>query len=253
MRALVGALINKGILISQKSGLRVTAVASQQLRCFSATSTTFQPDLINSYRHAMGGIASSAMVITTTSISGDEPRGLTLSSITSLSLKPTPLVSFNVQLPSRTSEVLHDRNIFAINVLPATELSVRLARVFSGAYGHTTNPFTTFPKEFFVPSSMPLSNTTTKDKKTIAGLTASPNGVEDVEYEHAKDIPVISTASAILYCKKYKIFNVQDHEIWVASVFHVDTSDSLSVSSTLLYQNRAFHSLGPQLDEPQKS
>lgn len=194
----------------------------------------------------MGGIASSAMIITTTSPSGSEPRGLTLSSITSLSVKPVPMVSFNVQLPSRTSEVLHSRNVFAINVLAACEASVELARAFSGAYGAHTNPFEKFASAF-KNSTNPLERV---PLQLNVHASAVPEGVVDADYEHARNIPVISNASAILYCKKNQIFNVQDHEIWVASVFHVDVSSSLSEAGTLLYQNRAFHSLGPKLDLP---
>lgn len=223
--------------------------ACLQKRLFATTTAVYNDSsLVSTYKQAMGGIAASAMVITTTSLAGDEPRGLTLSSITSLSLKPAPLVSFNVQLPSRTAEVLHSRNIFAINVLPATTKSVDLAKGFAGAYGADINPFEKFSSEFKVPGDLPLDDCSSAS--IIHALAAGPDGVQDNELNHARNIPVISTASAILYCKTLKTFHVQDHEIWVASVFHVDSSASLAASSTLLYQNRAFHCLGPQLDKP---
>lgn len=207
------------------------------------------------------------MIITTTLPGTTEPRGLTLSSITSLSLKPTPLVSFNVQLPSRTSEVLHSRNLFAINVLPAAPESVDLAKAFSGGYGREVNPFEMFEDRFLVPSLAAAEvivgevvvgegkdggENKKTEKKTIVNATFTdllyhPHGVEVADLNLARDIPVISNASAILYCKKHKIFTVQDHEIWVASVFHVDTAESLATGSTLLYQNRAFHALGNEI------
>lgn len=216
-------------------------------RCFSTEALSLQQQqqqLVSTYCQAMGSIASPAMIITTTSANGSEPRGLTLSSITSLSVKPQPMVSFNVQLPSRTSEVLHSRNIFAINVLPASPQSADLALCFAGAHGAHTNPFKKFAHLLKLPIEF------AKDKPSIVSVPTPGPGraAEEVDFKHAQNIPVVANSSAILYCKKHQIFDVQDHEIWVARVFHVDVTGNLDDNGTLLYQNRAFHSLGSKLD-----
>lgn len=95
-------------------------------------------DVTATYRDVMGLHSQPVMILTTNCNSeGHEPRGLTLSSVTSLSLKPEPLLCFNLQVPSRTSQVLHDREVFALNMLPGTKDSVRACR-FSRAPTATT-------------------------------------------------------------------------------------------------------------------
>lgn len=184
----------------------------------TASSASTRNTLCEEYRNAMKGIASSANIITTNhnlDSSTYEPRGLTVSSLTSLSISPDPLISFNLQLPSRTSEVLKDSGIFAINVLPALKESVDLCRAFAGALGPNVNPFEKFSHHF----------------------------------DYCEDeiiIPSVKFANSIIYCKPIDLLKVQDHEIWVAKVYKVDhRSDK---ESSVLYQNRAFHFLGNEID-----
>lgn len=178
-----------------------------------------QSTLCQAYKKVMTGVSQPAMVITTTRFDPaqqrHEPRGLTASSVTSLSVTPRPLVSFNVQVPSRTSQVLRAGKSFAVNILAPSAESVRLCRAFAGLMGKTLNPFEAFPGDFA---------------------------------EGLHSIPVISHATAVLYCEAVEIFPVQDHEIWVAAVCDVAGADSERQGS-LFYQNHHFHSLGPAIDE----
>jgi flavin reductase (DIM6/NTAB) family NADH-FMN oxidoreductase RutF len=188
----------------------------------------------------MTKLSASATVITTTSTTGIEPRGLTVSSLTSLSLNPAPLVSFNLQLPSRTSEILHERNVFAVNIVPGTPQIRDLVIAFAGGYGHDVNPFEKFSSMFTVPAKLAAHKQESHNHEREGDIE---------EFKHAQNIPVIKDALAVLYCRKHQIFKVQDHEIWVAEVFHVDaTNCNDSNATTLLYQNRSFHSLGSVLD-----
>lgn len=165
------------------------------------------------YKQAMSGVAAPANIITT--INGNEPRGLTVSSVASLSVWPHPLVSFNIQIPSRTSQVLHEANQFAVNVLSGTAESVRLCKAFAGGYGANVNPFEKFKEE-----------------------------IDFTGHNHG-NIPVVNHASAILFCEKEHVFRTQDHEIWVAKVYDVENN---SADGNLLYQNRCFHVLGKEID-----
>lgn len=162
----------------------------------------------------MGGVAASANIITTTLPHNNEPRGLTVSSLTSLSINPTPAVSFNIQVPSRTSQVLHKSDMFAVNVLPCTTDSIKLCQAFGGALGRHYNPFEHLKHLF----------------------------------DYSSGIPIITTATSVLHCERKQVFRVQDHEIWVATVLGVDNYDDHS-KGNLIYQNRAFHSLGDKQDD----
>ena len=208
--------------------------------CRSFCTSRLTCNIKSHYKQAMTKLSASATVITTTSRTGTEPRGLTVSSLTSLSLNPTPLVSFNLQLPSRTSEILHERNVFAVNVVPGTPQIRDLTIAFAGGYGHDVNPFEKFSNMFTVPANLTPHKQESHDHNLEGDLE---------EFKHAHNIPVIKDALAVLYCRKRQIFKVQDHEIWVAEVFHVDaTNCNDNSATTLLYQNRSFHSLGPVLD-----
>lgn len=60
-----------------------------------------------------------------------QPRGMTMSSLTSLSLTPTPLLSFNIKKPSRTLEALRASGVFNVHVLADDQGGVRVAEWFS--------------------------------------------------------------------------------------------------------------------------
>lgn len=200
-RRIIGGGFHKGIILT--TGLRRNA----------STTTVGER-----YKTAMSGVAAPANIITTNS--GSEPRGLTVSSVTSLSISPDPLVSFNIQVPSRTSEVLHQAKFFAVNVLSGTSASVRLCKAFAGAYGIDLNPFELFREE-----------------------------IDFTGHNHG-NIPVINHASAILYCQKEHVFRAQDHEIWVAKIYDVENSSDIdNGEGNLLYQNRNFHILGKEIEE----
>lgn len=180
-------------------------------------------DVTATYRDVMGLHSQPVMILTTNGNSeGHEPRGLTLSSVTSLSLKPEPLVCFNLQVPSRTSQVLHDREVFALNMLPGTKDSVRACRFFSGAYGNDVNPFAA-ELDIFTKS------------------------------QDFHNLPVILDSMAILYCQKHQVMRVHDHEIWVAKVVGVDNRSLVhGADEAMLYQKRHFKQVGKEIGEPTK-
>ena len=179
----------------------------------------------------MGRISNQAMILTTAipiHFNHEKFRGVTLSSATSLSLKPTPLVQFNLQLPSFTSDFLHDFNHFALHLMKPNVESIHLARNFSkGAMKHVENGQV-------VPT------------QPFAGLQ------EGIEYETYGIegtnlcIPILKNSERVIVCQGYKQFKVGDHEIWVGKVEDIVCRGphDESVTGGLLYCNRNFHILG---------
>ncbi|KAH6641392.1 flavin reductase like domain-containing protein [Chaetomium tenue] len=60
------------------------------------------------------------------------PRGMTMSSFTSLALAPTPVVSFNIATPSRTLDAVAASGRFNIHVLADDAAGARVADWFTG-------------------------------------------------------------------------------------------------------------------------
>ncbi|KAH3900880.1 conserved putative NADH-dependent flavin oxidoreductase [Saccharomycodes ludwigii] len=83
----------------------------------------------------MTKVANQAMILTATSTTSpttsDDYRGVTLSSVTSLTINPKPMLQFNLQIPSFTSQAIHRNNVFAIHLMKPNLESVQLARLFS--------------------------------------------------------------------------------------------------------------------------
>ena len=87
--------------------------------------------LLESFRLAMGRVSSQAMILTSATSNLNELHGMTLGSVCSLSVFPSPLIQFNLHLPSYTSSELHKHKYLALHVLPPTKNSVHLSRIFA--------------------------------------------------------------------------------------------------------------------------
>ena len=115
------------------------------LRCsglrkhFSRHNSTLSGSLLPDFCSAMARIGSQAMILTApyrndSQSTSKNPtlHGMTLSSVCSLSVSPTPLLSFNLHLPSYTSKSLHERDSsMAIHLMPPTANAVKLGRIFA--------------------------------------------------------------------------------------------------------------------------
>jgi flavin reductase (DIM6/NTAB) family NADH-FMN oxidoreductase RutF len=56
---------------------------------------------------------------------------MTVSSFTTLTLTPTPIVTFNIRTPSRTLDAIRESREFLIHILSATESGARVSHVFT--------------------------------------------------------------------------------------------------------------------------
>ncbi|KAI3400227.1 hypothetical protein diail_4112 [Diaporthe ilicicola] len=85
-------------------------------------------------RSVMRLLTHSVVVCTSAGATSDSPtpvpRGMTMSSFTSLSLRPTPLVTFNIATPSRTLDAVWRSRQFNIHILSGDVAGARVAEWF---------------------------------------------------------------------------------------------------------------------------
>ncbi|KAF4993892.1 hypothetical protein FGRMN_6139 [Fusarium graminum] len=72
-----------------------------------------------------------SVVVCTSNQPGDGPRAMTMSSFTSLTLSPTPLVTFNIATPSRTLDAIRASGGFNVHVLSGDEQGASVASHFT--------------------------------------------------------------------------------------------------------------------------
>ncbi|VUC28172.1 unnamed protein product, partial [Clonostachys rosea] len=70
-------------------------------------------------------------VVVCTAHDGTHPRGMTMSSFTSLTLTPTPLITFNVLAPSRTLDAITESGEFNIHILAGDKNGAAVAENFT--------------------------------------------------------------------------------------------------------------------------
>lgn len=110
----------------------------------SPVSNPNSPSLSEPLRHLMRSLPAPIVVLTTTlpnsatppsSDFSDHYRGMTLSSFTSFTLSPTPIVTFNIRStheePSRTFTALKECSHFLIHLLDSTPEGARIADIFT--------------------------------------------------------------------------------------------------------------------------
>jgi len=153
------------------------------------------------WRHA----ASPVTVVT--SAFNRELAGMTISSLTSVSMGPPHLlVSFNCQTPSRTGDFIHRSQHVVLNQLAMSPSNVLLAKAFAGFGGQRhTNPFEKYP-DLFTPGS------------------------------ESEGIPRITAAAAQLLCRVRHVVPAQDHEIIIASVHKM----WINGGTPLIYRDHQF-------------
>lgn len=213
-------------------------------RCINTI--TENSKLIKNFKDCMSSISSQAMILTapikssphsTDQISPSELHGMTLSSVASLTLNPQPLLQFNLQVPSITSEKLHDLKIFAFHILPPNNNSVRLARIFSRGI-----------------NSKPIKDSITGELiHTKPFMNLNENEWNLFNFKDKINLPILKNSEKIIICEKFKVFKIYNHEIWVCSIKDIiNNIDDINEEKTggLLYFNRKFHKIGDSLNEP---
>jgi flavin reductase (DIM6/NTAB) family NADH-FMN oxidoreductase RutF len=82
----------------------------------------------------------SVVVATSTTPSPDDGttpsfKGMTVSSFTTLTLTPSPIITFNIRRPSQTLTAISKSKQFLIHILSATESAARVADAFTKGNG----------------------------------------------------------------------------------------------------------------------
>lgn len=106
----------------------------------------------DAYKLTMRHVPSSVVVLTTTAPSTPQPeaqnstdfsniRGMTVSSMTSVTLDPEPIVSFSVRRPSRTLDCITQGQPFFVNFLKSIQRSSEIAHILSRPHDDPSDPF----------------------------------------------------------------------------------------------------------------
>lgn len=225
-----------------------------QLRRSYSASAEFK-DL---FKSSMSRVSSQAMILTAGFNHKREPNpvlhGMTVSSVCSLSLNPRPLLQFNLHLPSYTSRSLHENHgVLAIHLFPPTKKSVKLGRVFAGGIKDSDHD-----KQMM---KIQRSVQELKDGEIFHEMTTPFKNISRDDWELHRfndeiDIPILKEAERIFICKKKQVFSIDMHEIWAIEVLDIlcpnpqfKIDDNGNKSGGILYFDRAFHSIGNQLEE----
>ncbi|KAA8908632.1 flavin reductase like domain-containing protein [Sphaerosporella brunnea] len=169
----------------------------QQRRSYSSSSPPPPlSELSEALRKSMRLLPHPVAILTTSSAASTPGVGITLSTLTCLSLSPDPLVSFNIKLPSSTSAHLHSHpsRSFCLHLLSASPHAAFLAESFAqlnARRGEKVDPWT----------------------RLLGGV--------DVW----EAVPMLGGADGVvvrLRCRGEKVVTVADHEIWVGKVFGVE-------------------------------
>lgn len=191
------------------------------------------------FRQVMRTLSYPTMIVTSAIPKGTKPldfHGLTISSMTSLSINPKPLIQFNIKTPSGTSANIKKNKFFAIHFLEPKETNINLAKQFSrGIKDKMTRPFSSLieNKDYICYGSVSFSS--------------RPN----------IQLPILKNTGKILICLSKDVFKVEDHEIWVGEVLeilpsqnhneHNSNSNTISSDGGLLHCMGRFFKIGDSL------
>ncbi|KAG5518186.1 hypothetical protein PMAC_003372 [Pneumocystis sp. 'macacae'] len=134
-------------------------------------------------------------------------RAITVSSFASISINPTPIVSFSIKFPSRMVFLLQKSKKFAIHILKSHHDQIKLAQNYA--------------QSNFLSKKDSMSNILKSHYRL------SLNG-----------LPTLIGTLGILYCSTKKIIKIEDHKIWFATVEHVENQDTLHQISLSYCQAR---------------
>ncbi|ODV79685.1 putative NADH-dependent oxidoreductase [Suhomyces tanzawaensis NRRL Y-17324] len=193
-----------------------------------------------SFKSTMSRISAQAMILTSGTGAKEvlALHGMTMSSVCSLSVYPTPLLQFNLHLPSYTSQALHENKYLAIHLLPPTSQSVHLGKIFASGVKTSGKPTTNEDGEFFHEMTTPFTK-----------LHQGNDWIFHTVKENI-NIPILKNSERVLICETMKNFLVDDHEIWVVKVLDIkENEDYSNKTGGLLYFDRAFHKIGEKLIE----
>ncbi|EMR08483.1 hypothetical protein PNEG_03309 [Pneumocystis murina B123] len=120
-------------------------------------------------------------------------RAITVSSFSSISLNPMPIVSFSIKLPSRMALLLRKSRKFAVHILKSHCDQIKLAQKYAQS-------------DIF-------------NKNKMSNISESHYQIS------LNKLPILSGALGILYCNTNKTIKIGDHKIWFGTVEYVENKD----------------------------
>ncbi|CAO3565393.1 unnamed protein product [Mortierella alpina] len=211
-------------------------------------------------------------------------RGITVSSFTSISLQPIPLIAFCVKLPSRASTVLHESDQFVVQFLAADQIphSVAFSSSVSPPPSYSAPLTSTSKQQQQQESRSGRSTRAPGDKDTeellseagrqtlsdnvgvaAAGkpsstdsdsgrmqATMDPDPFEVLGYEtdSESNLPVLLNTLGALRCRTHQVMVVGDHEMWIGHVEKVLHGEIPSPGEEpLLYHDRSYRKVGRRI------
>ncbi|KAH7309589.1 flavin reductase like domain-containing protein [Stachybotrys elegans] len=121
-----GAASTTSTIVRKSSSMHSSSLAGSETPTAHPDTTLSLPEQL---RGVMRLLPHSVVVCTTTD--GKTPRGMTMSSFTSLTLAPTPLVTFNIASPSRTLDGITSSGEFNIHIMGGDTAGAQLAERFT--------------------------------------------------------------------------------------------------------------------------
>lgn len=153
-------------------------------------------------------------------------RGVTVSSFSTVTLNPRPVVSFNLKVPSRTWDAIDASQRICIHLLRATPEGAAVAHAFTLPYEQAHGPFDHL--ERFVGQS----------RSSVAN-TVSPPQIDWPEAVH-----MVVEADVM----RDECVTVGDHIVVLAKVTNVkSTGSDVSDTGLLAYGRRSYRQLGEEL------
>ena len=162
-------------------------------------------------RVAMQRWASGVTIVTSQSESFDEPRGMTVSSFTSVSLEP-PLVLVCLNKELETTTAILESQVFGVSMLNTLQ-------------AHISGRFAGFDPDF------------QEEVNRFEGL-------EILTLETGA--PLLKDALVHLDCRVWQIYDGSTHHIVVGEVIACNVHDVEADPNPLIYSNRGYHRLLPQ-------
>lgn len=226
------------------------------------------------------------IVVVVSTCSPEDPnlrRGITISSFSSISLQPIPLVSFCVKLPSRASTVLHESDQFVIQFLSSEQIAHSVA--FSSSVAPPPGVSKEIPgtgagsetgagagagngkkpedkdieelvaeasRQTMLPSSSTSNNNsnsipTTTTTSTTPGQEPDPFEVLGYTTDQESNLPVLKNTLGAIRCRTHQVMVVGDHEMWIGHVEKVLHGQIPDEKEPLLYHDRSYRHVGRRI------
>jgi len=165
-------------------------------------------------------------------------RGVTVSSFTTVTMTPKPVITFNLKVPSRTWEAIESSQRLCVHVLAATPEAAALAHAFTLPHAEPHTPFQMVGR---MGAAVSATHQVPSQATSQSVLVRKPGAV--LSYIHAR----------LSHTTEKQCLRVGDHVVVVAEVESVELAayrDQIQEAVGLAYSRRGYRGLGPGLHLP---